>query len=896
MNSVDDPVDAKDDEYTVNEDGSVSINLLSNDIALDGGLAIKSINGVTLTGLAQNIAVSNGTVVIAADGSMTFVPNANFNGNISFDYVATDADGDIDTATVSINVNSVDDNVTIVNTVGPLNVYESALINGTGSPSSGQVSAQGNMTITANDGLNRIEITNSAGVTSTLTLAALMAATFSTPIVIAGADGTLYITGYNNGSLEYTYTLTSAQTHSSQGNDTLNDNFLVKVIDTDGDTATSTITTAIHDDIGTAIDDSNSVDITVDSFIVSGIEASWSSSRVTGGTNIKTFDGDWNTGGEDNDSARDQLRWGTTDNSKQSGYGFMDNDAALNGQLALNQDIILGTFTHYNYPIDSGTAITAASMQITFSVTDAYGVTTPVTLMLNFSHNETPNSSDPMASRDIVTVGQTSVTFNYQGQVYTVQVIGFKDVNGQLVTSIYTNENAATSYELVVRMVAGTGYTLPHCDGNVLTNDVTGADSGLIIIGAAAGDHTNTGVAGNIGISIVGLYGTLTLDANGNYHYQITANASDVPSGAVETFTYTMRDADGDKSSATLTISVNPVDGNGVPVADSNHITTEGATLNDTFIVINGENGTNQNQLNVNFGGNKAGVITNQSGNDIITSGANLTSYSTSNKQVVSSGDGNDHIETGKGDDVIYAGKTGATGFGSDDSLQLSISDILSHHIMSGGLSTIVDSDGLLLANDVASKQADIVNGGSGNDRIYGQSGSDILYGHTGDDYIDGGTHNDGIRGGEGNDTLIGGLGDDVLRGDSGSDTFVWNKGEYGTDHITDFNIHEDKLDLSDLLQGESNNTLHSYLNFSLVSGSTVIDIDGNKDGVFEQHIVLDGVDLYSAYNTTTETGIINGLLGTNGSGPLIVDTQPVTPELSPGLAPLNSNEQHNIP
>ncbi|EGQ7970703.1 hypothetical protein HRO20_003317, partial [Vibrio cholerae] len=101
---IDDPVDAVNDEYTVNEDGSVSINLLVNDIALDGGLAIKSINGVTLTGGAQNIAVSNGSVEIAADGSMTFVPNANFNGNISFDYVATDADGDTDSATVSIAV------------------------------------------------------------------------------------------------------------------------------------------------------------------------------------------------------------------------------------------------------------------------------------------------------------------------------------------------------------------------------------------------------------------------------------------------------------------------------------------------------------------------------------------------------------------------------------------------------------------------------------------------------------------------------------------------------------------------------------------------------------------------------------------------------------------------
>ena len=32
--------------------------------------------------------MTNGTVVIAANGSMTFKPNENFNGDISFDYVA----------------------------------------------------------------------------------------------------------------------------------------------------------------------------------------------------------------------------------------------------------------------------------------------------------------------------------------------------------------------------------------------------------------------------------------------------------------------------------------------------------------------------------------------------------------------------------------------------------------------------------------------------------------------------------------------------------------------------------------------------------------------------------------------------------------------------------------
>ncbi|QJY41059.1 tandem-95 repeat protein [Vibrio cholerae] len=115
VESQDDAVDAVNDQYTVNEDGSVSLRLLANDKAPDGGLAIKSINGVALTGGAQSIAVTNGSVEIAADDSMTFKPSENFNGDISFDYVAMDADGDTDTATVNIKVESKDDAVDAVN-------------------------------------------------------------------------------------------------------------------------------------------------------------------------------------------------------------------------------------------------------------------------------------------------------------------------------------------------------------------------------------------------------------------------------------------------------------------------------------------------------------------------------------------------------------------------------------------------------------------------------------------------------------------------------------------------------------------------------------------------------------------------------------------------------------
>ncbi|MDR0777036.1 MAG: VCBS domain-containing protein, partial [Azonexus sp.] len=86
--------------------------------------------------------------------------------------------------------------------------------------------------------------------------------------------------------------------------------------------------------------------------------------------------------------------------------------------------------------------------------------------------------------------------------------------------------------------------------GNVLTNDVSGAD-GVTVIGVrpAAGDAA-TEVASGAGSAITGLYGTLTLNADGSYSY--VANAAT----GTDTFVYTIEDGDGSRSTTTLTITV----------------------------------------------------------------------------------------------------------------------------------------------------------------------------------------------------------------------------------------------------------------------------------------------------------------------------------------------------
>ncbi|PJC91292.1 hypothetical protein CUC44_20700 [Aeromonas lusitana] len=511
-------------------------------------------------------------------------------------------------------------------------------------------------------------------------------------------------------------------------------------------------------------------------------------------------------------------------------------------------------------------------MQATFSVTDASGKVTPVTVSINFNHNETPNDgADP---RDIITIGTTTASFNFEGKVYSFEVLGFRDASGNVVKTIYTNENASSSFDLVVKIVEGSGYELPQTTGNVLSNDLAGADGGLAVIGYGVGNNATT-YSNGAGSQVVGLYGVLTILVNGAYTYQVTKNGSQIPADAREVFSYSVRDGDGDTTNSTLTISVNPVDSNGVPVYLP--LTVDGTDLNDTIVVRNGERATNPDRLDVFFGGNLLGEITTSSGGtDRVHTGVSYNKGSSD--QIISSGAGNDHVETGSGNDVIYAGKTGADGFGTDDGLQLTVDQLKAHHIMTGSLSgsdSILDADGLLLSVDVSSRYADVVNSGSGNDKIYGQSGSDILFGHAGDDYIDGGSHNDALRGGLGNDILIGGLGNDIMRGDGGADTFAWQKGDTtpGTltkDYVTDFSKAEgDKLDLSDLLDNDGSKTessLKGLLSVFQDNEGVHLQVKENSTAPVTQEIVLTNhtFDTLTGGSGTTATQVIDFMLQNN--------------------------------
>jgi VCBS repeat-containing protein len=136
-----------------------------------------------------------------------------------------------------------------------------------------------------------------------------------------------------------------------------------------------------------------------------------------------------------------------------------------------------------------------------------------------------------------------------EGPVYDVINYTITNSDGNSASSTLTIEVLDTEPIAVADTGTATeGQTLNSLVG-VLVNDTMSADVPGTVVGLAAGD-TGTNSTGTM--SVGGMYGTLTINADGSYSY--VANGS-VASGSQDVFTYTMQDADGDQSHATLTIT-----------------------------------------------------------------------------------------------------------------------------------------------------------------------------------------------------------------------------------------------------------------------------------------------------------------------------------------------------
>ena len=102
VTAVNDAPVANDDSDTTPEDTPVTTNVVANDTDVDGTVVASAVAIVS--------GPSNGSILNNGDDTVTYTPNANFNGSDIYTYTVQDSDGATsNVATVTITVGSVND-------------------------------------------------------------------------------------------------------------------------------------------------------------------------------------------------------------------------------------------------------------------------------------------------------------------------------------------------------------------------------------------------------------------------------------------------------------------------------------------------------------------------------------------------------------------------------------------------------------------------------------------------------------------------------------------------------------------------------------------------------------------------------------------------------------------
>lgn len=150
------------DFASTTEDTSVMIDVLSNDSDIDGD---------TLT--VSSASASNGSVIINHDGTLSYMPNSNFNGTDTINYEISDGNGGTAVSTLTITVEADNDNPvavsdsvsTIENSPVTIDILSNdSDIDGDVLSVSSATASNGMVTINANGTLNYMPDTNFSGI------------------------------------------------------------------------------------------------------------------------------------------------------------------------------------------------------------------------------------------------------------------------------------------------------------------------------------------------------------------------------------------------------------------------------------------------------------------------------------------------------------------------------------------------------------------------------------------------------------------------------------------------------------------------------------------------------------------------------------------------------------
>ncbi|WP_136616619.1 MULTISPECIES: beta strand repeat-containing protein [Mesorhizobium] len=689
---VDDvPTAVADSATQATENTPVTVNVFANDVPGADGVNITDPTKVSY--VAGSLAGGTGTVTYHNDGTFTYAPVAGEEGTVTFQYQIIDGDGDSSVATVTINLlkdstptidvtpqspdasghSAVDEAGLAVRGIEPAGSGEIADNNGTNNSDPSET-ATGSLNITTGSDTighlyvtdkdnTQIEVTNAAG-----------------GILVHGQYGDLTITGTPGTGYTYSYTLLD----NTSGN-TTHDDFAVQVVDTDGDPASTTLTINIVDDVPTAHDDSatqatENAAVTVNVFandvpgadgvaITDPTKVSYVANSLNGGAGTVTYH---------NDGTFTYAPVAGEEGTVTFQYQIVDGDGDPS-VATVTINLLKDSTPTIDVTPDGGTPSVNATAVVDEKGLPA-GTGEVADPALNSDQSETTagtfnitTGGDTLQKLEVMDKNGTLVDVTSGGTVQGVNGVLTVTVSGGVYSYSYTLSNnvanadpnqtgaadQATGENFAVKVTdsdndtANASLTVTVDDDiPVAVNDGQAATEGGAAIvataatGVLANDHvgadqpgTVTAVTGGtLGNPIVTAYGTLTLNGDGSYIY--TPKAS-VPAGTVDSFTYTMKDADGDTSQAVLSFTFS---------GDNNHATAGvSATLVDEDNLATGNNdnalgddapSAQPGTLTHNYGADGAGHIALVSGSETVNGTTYTYTANGAGTQIIASAGG----------------------------------------------------------------------------------------------------------------------------------------------------------------------------------------------------------------------------------------------------------------